>query len=221
MMTEYEHEPVKGLPEQLPEGEHMLWQGSPRWQSLALHAFHVRKVAIYFGVLAAWRVLSALYDGQPVASFATGLLWLLLAGAAGVALLALLAWLNSRATVYTITSRRLVMRFGVALPMMVNIPFRVIESAALRTFKDGAGDIPLTLDSSSRVGYLHLWPHVRPWRVARPQPALRAVADAQAVANTLSQALAACAVTPARAIGPQETRASQNVGATPLLPAAS
>jgi len=43
---DFAFDPVKGLPEHLPQGEVMLWQGSPHWQSLALRAFHIRKVAL-------------------------------------------------------------------------------------------------------------------------------------------------------------------------------
>ena len=48
-MSEYATEPVKGLPELLPTGERMLWQGQPSWRALAIRVFHVRKIAIYFG----------------------------------------------------------------------------------------------------------------------------------------------------------------------------
>ena len=48
-------EPVPGLPETLPQGEQMLWQGSPQWWSLALRAFRLREVGVYFGFLMAWR----------------------------------------------------------------------------------------------------------------------------------------------------------------------
>ena len=44
-----------GLPERLPEGETLLWQGRPSWRQLALRAFHVREIAIYFALLLAWR----------------------------------------------------------------------------------------------------------------------------------------------------------------------
>ena len=30
-MMEYEDEPVEGFPENLPEGEKIIWQGQPRW----------------------------------------------------------------------------------------------------------------------------------------------------------------------------------------------
>ena len=50
---DFDFEPVRGLPQLLPKGERMLWQGAPRWQDLAVHAFHARKVIWYFAALAA------------------------------------------------------------------------------------------------------------------------------------------------------------------------
>jgi Bacterial PH domain len=183
----------RGLPAPLPPGERLLWQGAPRWDVLARRAFHVGKLATYCGALLLWRLIADLSDGQSPAAAALAALWLtpLVLGVVGIP--ALLAWLFSRTTVYTITSRRLVLRSGVALPMTLNIPFRVIESAALKSYRDGTGDIPLALAGPDRISYLHLWPNARPWRVARPEPMLRAVPDAARVADILARALAAAA----------------------------
>ena len=207
----------RGLPAPLPPGERLLWQGAPRWGALARRAFHVRKLAFYCAALLAWRVVADISDGQAPASAALGALWLtpLVLGAVGIP--ALLAWLFSRTTVYTITSRRVVLRSGVALPMTLNIPFRLIESAALRTFRDGTGDIPLALAGPDRIGYLHLWPSVRPWRVARTEPMLRAVPDAARVAEILARALAAAAEpVPTPAEQPQERSAAVRGPREPL-----
>ena len=59
-------------------------------------------------------------------------------------MLAGLAWLFRRAACYTITSKRVLFQFGVALPMTMNIPLGKIANAALKTYRDGSGDIPLT-----------------------------------------------------------------------------
>jgi hypothetical protein len=201
-MTEFENEPVAGLPEHLPPGERILWQGAPRWAALALHAFRVRAVALYFGILMAWRFASGVADGESLAAAFGAALWLAPLAAAALGVLGLLAWLSARATIYTITDRRIVLRFGVALPMSVNLPFRLIESASLKRHRDASGDIALTLDRGQRVAYLALWPHVRPWRMSRPQPMLRALAEPAAVADTLAAALAASAgQAPARVAG--------------------
>ena len=59
-MTEYDNEPIRGLPGLLPAGETILWQGAPDWRALARTAFRTRLVAGYFGMLAAWALASAL-----------------------------------------------------------------------------------------------------------------------------------------------------------------
>jgi len=61
---DFDFDPVRGLPEVLPAGERMLWQGSPRWQDMALHAFHVRKVAVYFAVITLSVVVLRLAEGS-------------------------------------------------------------------------------------------------------------------------------------------------------------
>ena len=202
---EHEHEPVPGLPAELPAGERILWQGAPDVHALALRAFHVRKVAAYFGLLLAWRFASALVEGEGLAASLAHALWLLPLALLGLALLGGMAWHGTRTTLYTITTRRVVMRFGLALPMTINIPFAIIESAGLRGWPDGTGDLTLELGGDGRIAYLHLWPHARPWMLRRPEPMLRGLAQPQAVAALLADALAgtpdlkalACAAQPA------------------------
>lgn len=204
---------LRGLPEPLPSGERVLWQGRPRWTALARRALHTRKIALYFGVLVAWGVISDLADGQPVAATALAALGLAALGLVALGLPALLAWLIARTTRYAITDRRVIMRFGVALPMTVNIPFKIIGAAGLRTHADGTGDLPLALTGDGRMAYLHLWPHARPWRVARAEPMLRAIPDAARVAGILAEALAA-APTPDAAPAPAAAERS----AVPVRP---
>ena len=189
-MSEHEFEPVPGLPAELPAGERMLWQGAPRWQSLAVQAFHVRKVAVYFALLAAFQASAALADGESLGVALAAPSWVLALGLVAVSTLTLLAWLAARGTLYTLTDRRIVMRFGIALPMSVNLPFTVVGSAAAGRRGDGTADIALTLARGSRIGYLVNWPNVRPWHFSRPQPMLRALADGERVAGLLAEALA-------------------------------
>lgn len=187
---EHDFEPVPGLPERLPEGETLLWQGAPRWLPLAAQAFHVRKVALYFGVLVALRIGFGIHGQDAAAAIARDCGWLVLAGAAAAGVLLALAAVSARTTLYTITNRRVVMRFGIAFSIALNLPFRRIESAQLRKRGDGTGDIALTLAKGEHIAYLHLWPHARPWRLARPQPMLRALNEPDAVALLLARAVA-------------------------------
>ena len=48
---EHEFEPQHGLPERLPGDERIVWQGAPDPGVLARRAFHLRKLALYFGLL--------------------------------------------------------------------------------------------------------------------------------------------------------------------------
>lgn len=193
-------EPIPGLPEELPEGERILWRGAPDWKALAMHVFHVRAVAVYFGVLMIWTLTAGLSDGAALGSALLDGLALAPAALLALGLLSLLAWLMARSTIYTITTDRVVIRAGVALPKAVNIPFKAIGAAALRLRKSGNGDIPLQLSGSDRIAYLPLWPHVRPWRLHRAEPMLRGVPDAAACAEILAGALAAKAGQPAQTI---------------------
>jgi hypothetical protein len=197
---EHDSEPVPGLPGQLPEGEAILWQGSPGWRGLARRAMHVRALALYFAVLAAWRAALLAADGASLAEAVQGMGFILLLGGVPIALLVGYAWLSARNTIYTITSRRVVVRTGVALSMTVNIPFAVIGSAGVAQHADGTGDILLQVMPPHRVSWVVLWPHTRSFRVMRPQPMLRAVPQPDSVAQILGRALASAAAMPVQPI---------------------
>jgi hypothetical protein len=196
---DYASEPIPGVPAPLPEGEKLLWQGSPDWRSLALHAFHVRKVAIYFAILMAWRGMSSWADGNGVAEALTYAMGLAPMAAIGLCILALLAYAYARMTIYTITSRRVLMRSGVAMPITVNLPFKRIDGASLKLYGDGTGDLPLQLAKDDRIAILAIWPNMRPWRLGRPEPMLRSLRNAGAVAEVLSAALSGARVPAMRA----------------------
>ncbi len=115
-----------------------------------------------------------------------------------LAVVSLMAWLSSRTTVYTITDRRVVMRVGVVLSLTFNLPFGRIAAAGLRRYPDGSGNIPLTLSAQDKIAFMHLWPHVRPWRLARPEPMLCCVPEAAQVAEILAQAWAGATGAPAQ-----------------------
>jgi Bacterial PH domain len=187
---EHEFEAEHGLPEPLPSGERLLWQGSPEWRVLAREALHTRALTIYFAIVLAFRGATVLGNDGTLADAVQAVLWLLPLAVAAIALLSLIAWLISRTSVYTITDKRVVMRIGVVLSITFNLPYAKIESAGLRSNLDGSGDVTLVLEASEHIAYLHLWPHARPWQVRRTQPMLRALADARGVAAILSAALA-------------------------------
>lgn len=213
---EHEFEPQHGLPEPLPRSERILWQGTPDWRVLARRAFHVRKVAVYFGLLVALRALLMLDEGAGLVQVVVAASWLAVLGAVSTGLLATLAWLSARSTVYTLTDRRIVMRIGIVLTLTYNIPYARIVGAGLRAETDGHGDIALSLNRADRIAWLHLWPHVRPWRMAHPEPMLRALPRAAEVARALTDAWAASTgQIAAAAVTPEGRNAGSGFGAAP------
>lgn len=201
-MMEYDGEPIRGLPGMLPPGEAILWQGAPDWRLLARSAFHLPLVAVYFAAL----VVAGLIAGS-----LTGALLTFASGAFCLALLAFLAWAIARSTVYTLTDRRIVMRFGIALPKCVNLPLQQIGAADLRPQGDGRGDIALRMTAPAPLSWLLLWPHVRPWRVRKAEPMLRSLPDAPGFAELLARAVAKHA--PITVAGTAAVQANQPVPA--------
>ncbi len=203
IITEYDDEPVRGLPGELPEGETLLWQGSPEWRLLARSAFFTRIVGLYFAVL----VALAIYNGSTSGVIAT-----IIAGAVGIGLLMLYAWAVARTTVYTLTSRRVVLRVGVALNMCINLPLAKIGGANLRPLGPVEGDLSLQLIGPHKLGYLVLWPHARPWKLGNPQPMLRALPDAAVVGERLARAVAAIAPVDRAAEAPSKSAEAMPAG---------
>ncbi len=186
---EHEFEAAPGLPEKLPAGESILWQGAPSARALALHVFHVRMLAMYFAVML---LVQGLYlAGEPGGLAYKPLLLSAFTALLALGLLATVAWFAARNTLYTITNRRLVMRIGIVLTLTLNLPFKRVSSAALRSYADGTGDIVVDLAGDDRIGWAHLWPHARPWALRKPQPSLRCLPDAQHAAGILQKAWAA------------------------------
>ena len=183
-MTEYENEPIRGLPGLLPQGEQIIWQGAPDWRMLARTAFSTRLVAGYFLALTGWALVTAWtsHSGYLGVDMTFGL------GMIAVVLLHVLAWLSARTTVYTLTNRRVVLRFGIAVPKCVNLPLAKIGAVDLAQHAAGTGDVPMTIAGPAKLGIVTLWPHARPWKVVTPQPMLRAIPDAQGVAALVARA---------------------------------
>lgn len=221
---DYDFEPIPGLPQSLPAGEALLWQGSPDWHAVARHVFHVQKMALYFAVLLLAGVahsmatdrtlLQALVDSRGPFMFAC----------LALAVALTIAWFSARTTVYSVTSRRVVIRHGIALPMSVNIPFSAVDAAAVKSYRGGTGDISMKLVRGQRLGYFLTWPHVRRWHLLQPQPALRALADVSSVARVLGSALAAAsgnATSPAKSGAPLPEHSGVSGSLPPAQPVAA
>lgn len=200
---EHELEAQHGLPQMLPAGERILWQGQPRAALVARRIFHLPVLALYFAALMAWRLVMLVGDGNTLLQALRGSLGQLLLSATALAIVAVLARLTASTTVYTITDKRVVMRIGIVLTVTYNLPLRSIDAAHLLRLGKGCGEIALALRGDTRIAYLHLWPHVRPWHLQRTQPMLRGLADVEQVSTLLSTAWSRANAQPAVATQPR------------------
>lgn len=211
---DFDFEPIRGLPKRLPPGERILWQGAPDASAFAYRFLRLPHLTGYFISLVAWVVASTLLDGGSAREAVAAA-----ASFGGLSLVALgivrgYAELVARTTVYTMTDKRFVLRVGLALPISINLPFSRIDAAAVRAAADGVGEIALTLRPGDRIAYLALWPHARGWRMARPEPVLRAVPEVRAVAATLARALGG--TPPAQTAPAQAVGDAQDAGPRPV-----
>lgn len=175
-----------GLPDHLPEGERLLWQGKPDWQQLALQAFHIRKVVVYFAVLILGQAIWKLSQGASLSTALHAAPIMAGLGLVACAILVGFAYLSARTTHYTLTSKRVLIKAGIALPVIINLPLRQIDGASFAATRKGFGTICFKTGGNTRLAYLLLWPHAKPWNLNKPQPAFRAIADVEAVASRVS-----------------------------------
>lgn len=210
---DFEIEPIEGLPELPPEGEEILWQGKPNWWALAKDSLSLKWIVGYFVFLGAWRSVALMAERDVLTSLKGAVPFLVLGGIV-VLFLTLIAIAQAATAVYTVTNKRVAMRVGAALNVTYNLPYTWINSADLALGKNGIGTIALDLKGETQLSYLMLWPHVRPWFMKKPQPALRCIPNAQQVADMLARA-ARTQLTATRAHAAQDGQTPSDLAAMP------
>jgi Bacterial PH domain len=184
---DFAFDPLPGLPERPPQGELILWQGRPDTGALARDAYRIRWIAGYMALIVVFRAGGAWADGGPQLALAVGLPYVIL-GLLALGIIYALAWAQARTTTYTLTTARVVLRIGAALPVSFNLPFVQIGAASLDLRRDGTGTIAFKTLGSTRISVLVAWPHLRPGHWATTQPALRSIPDAARIARLFADA---------------------------------
>ena len=184
---DFAFEPIRGLPERPPEGEVILWQGQPNWLRLTVESLNVWWILGYFIFLFVWRFISV-SDLMPLNQAVLVSLPFLALAMIVPLLLLLVGYIQAKATVYTITNKRVVMRIGAALTVTINLPFTEIENAAIASSSKNFGSIAIDTKQDAKFSFLVLWPHARAWHFKKPQPSLRCIPNAAEVAEILSNA---------------------------------
>lgn len=205
-MTDTTQGRIRGVPEPLPVGEHVLWEGAPQARALARHLLFLRPLTAYFAVMITWWALANRAEVGSSTFWTTLALQLVLTGFVLGGVVMLSRWI-ARTTNYAITDRRVVFRLGIIFPLTINVPLRYVQSAQVRAFKDRTGQIAMQLPATERLAWIMLFPHTRPWRFKNPEPMFRALSDPTKVGEILREAvLAVPSVTePAAARGPQHS----------------
>ena len=184
---DFAFEPIRGLPERPPEGEVILWQGQPNWLRLTVDSLNLWWILGYFIFLFVWRFISV-SDLMPLNQALFVSLPFLALAMIVTSLLMLVGYIQAKASVYTITNKRVVMRIGAALTVTLNLPFTEIENAAIASSSKNFGSIAIDTKQDAKFSFLVLWPHARAWHFRKPQPSLRCIPNAAEVAKILSNA---------------------------------
>ena len=175
---------------QLIPGERVLWRGRPAWRAVMRDVLHVRIIMGYFAVILLWGFAYDRANGWgPIDTLWRGAS-VLAATLVALGACALFAWAISRTTTYELTTERCILHYGVALTANLSIPLRRIATVGLHVRSDGTGDVLLTPKPGSRLRWIKLWPHARPWRWSRAEPMLRGVPNAVALGKAISEAAA-------------------------------
>ena len=175
----------------LAPGELVVWQGRPTLKGVARDIFHLRAAVIYMAALLALDGYQAWAKHIPTLKALNNSVPLFLGLALATTIFAALAYLTARTTHYTITNRRVILKYGMALPATLSLPYRQIVGASVEVDADHTGKIALLLHADNHMPYLKLYPFARAWKLARPEPMLRAVPRVALVAGLLTRALQA------------------------------
>jgi hypothetical protein len=183
-------EEINGLPEEvgksIPSGETICWVGKPDWKSFGYHAFGVKYFLIYFFVCGLYTV-SQIEPTFSLKEFLISYTPYLISGIFAAMILLFLAYFAARHTCYVITEKRVVIRTGVALVFLLNMPFKNILSIDTKALAQGRGNVIFKVQSKKRIPYLSCWPSVKVGNFLEPIPAFRSIVDMEEVGRIISE----------------------------------
>ena len=169
----------------IPSEEKICWDGSPDWRSFGYQVFGIKYLFIYFIVTALYAV-SQIESSFSFSAFSINYLPYFLSGVFAGSILLVLAYVAARHTYYVITERRIVIRTGVALVFLLNVPFKNILSIDKQVLARGRGNIAFKAKSKKRIPYFSCWPSVRSGSFVEPVPAFRSITDIEHVGKIVA-----------------------------------
>ena len=170
----------------IPVGEMIRWCGRPNWKSLGYHAFGVKYLTVYL-ILSALYAVSQTNSPFRFGAFTVQYLPYIMSGIFAGIILFFLAYLAARHTCYVITEKRVVIRTGIALVFLLNVPFKNVVSIDLQRLANGSGNLSFKAQSKKRIPYLSCWPSVRSGSLLQPIPAFRSISDVEEIGNLVGE----------------------------------
>ena len=186
-MYKINNTPPKDILSVIPKDEKIIWYGKPDIRRFCLTALGLKYIFIYLIII----FCSIIYSRSGDLNFIKIIEVLfpyIISSFLAVLLLIAVGVSQVLPTVYVITSKRVIIRSGLALIFMLNVPFDKIVSIDKNIYRDGCGNISFKLLSKSRIPFFASWPSVRPWFFSNPQPTFRCIADVEIIALKLSEA---------------------------------
>ncbi len=186
-MYKIDKSPPKDILSVIPKDEEILWNGRPDLRRFCLSALGLRYIAVYLIVITGVIFFNN-FGNFSLAVFLEKMFPYILSCFIAVILLVVIGASQVMPTVYVITSKRIIIKSGLALIFMLNVPFDKISNIDKQVLKDGCGNISFKLISNKRVPFFASWPSVRPWHFNNPEPTFRCIADVDVVAFKLAKA---------------------------------
>ena len=179
--------PPKDVLSVIPEDEEVLWHGRPDFRRFSLSALGLRYLMLYLLIVSLTTFFSN-FGNLSLFLFLQMMFPYIICCCLAAIILVMIGISQVIPIVYVITSKRIIIKSGLALIFMLNVPFDKIANIDKKTFSDGCGDISFKFMGNKRIPFFAGWPSVRPWYFNNPEPTFRCIPDVDVVAFKLANA---------------------------------
>ena len=170
----------------IPEGEIVCWVGRPYWISLGFNVFGIKYLLLYF-IISAFYAISQIELVFSFRAFIGEYISFIISGIIASVILFLLAYFAAQHTCYVITEKRLVIRTGIALVFLLNVPLKNVISIDKQSLFRGYGNLSFKPQSKKRIPYSSCWPSVRGSSFLKPIPTFRSIANIEEIGRIVGE----------------------------------
>ena len=186
-MYKIDKTPPKDVLSVIPENEEVIWHGRPNLRRFSLSALGLRYLMLYLLIISI-TTFSSNFGNLTLLLFLQMMFPYIISCCLAGIILVVIGISQVIPTVYVITSKRIIIKSGLALIFMLNVPFDKVANIDKKVFNDGCGDISFKLIGNKRIPFFAGWPSVRPWYFNDPEPTFRCIPDVDVVAFKLTSA---------------------------------